>query len=172
MTRNTSLTPAVKKKIIAALEGGAYLDTAAAYAGISRTTFYNWLRRGEREIQLRESGKGKHAEEDDFVELKYEVNEILAKVELNLLDQVICHGSKTWMAPAWVLERRWPEKYSRVQLTQLSVDGGEEVGESALIKALKDPAAIKGVFADEVQNHDAKDEKCCQKKEEEEEDRD
>ena len=73
------------------------------------------------------------------------------------------------MAPAWVLERRWPEKYSRVQLTQLSVDGGEEVGESALIKALKDPVAIKGVFADEIQNHDAKDRESCKKKAEEEE---
>ena len=158
MARRTSLTPAVQDKIIKALESGAYFETAAAFAGIAKSTFYLWLRRGEREIQRREQGKEPRAEEDVFVDFKYIINEKLATFEIDLLSTIKNAGNKDWRAPAFLLERRFSNRYSRVERTQLSVEGGEEVGESALIKALKDPVAIKGVFADEIQNHDVKDE--------------
>lgn len=169
MARRTSLTPAVQNKIIQALENGAYLETAAASAGIAKCTFFDWMRRGEREIQRREQGKEPRSAEDCFVEFKTIINEKLANFEIDLLGSIRDAGAKDWRASAFLLERRFSKRYSRVERTQLQVDGPEEATESALIKALKDPAAIKGVFADEVQNHDVKDRESCKKKAEEEE---
>jgi len=42
MARPTKLTPAVQKKIVDAIKAGNYMETAAAYAGISKQTLYNW----------------------------------------------------------------------------------------------------------------------------------
>lgn len=157
MARHTSLTPEVQAKIIQALECGAYLETAAAYAGIAKCTFFDWMRRGEREIQRREHGKDPRSSEDVFVDFKYTINEKLASYEIDLLSTIKDAGNKDWRAPAFLLERRFSDRYSRRQVTSLSVEGGEETTESALIAAIKDPAAIKGIFAEDIRNHDQKD---------------
>ena len=43
--RPTVLTPALIKKIISFLRGGSYIETAAAACGISKETFYDWLKK-------------------------------------------------------------------------------------------------------------------------------
>jgi hypothetical protein len=48
MPRATKLTPEVHRRIVDYLKAGAYLETAAAGAGVSKTTLYDWLRRGAR----------------------------------------------------------------------------------------------------------------------------
>ncbi|MGB4501182.1 MAG: hypothetical protein WBI21_07950 [Natronincolaceae bacterium] len=51
MARPTKLNPETQNKIITAIRAGNYIETAAAYAGISKNTLYDWLRKGEREKQ-------------------------------------------------------------------------------------------------------------------------
>jgi transposase-like protein len=45
--RRTLLTPAVQSRILEAIRQGAFAWVAAASAGISPSTFFEWLRRGE-----------------------------------------------------------------------------------------------------------------------------
>ena len=44
--RPTKLTPEIQQRLVEALRAGNTREAAAAYAGISRSTFYNWLERG------------------------------------------------------------------------------------------------------------------------------
>jgi hypothetical protein len=46
--RPTSLTPEVERQVVRAIRKGVYDWVAAQAAGISRRTFYEWMRRGKR----------------------------------------------------------------------------------------------------------------------------
>lgn len=46
--RPTLLTPEVQAKICNAVSAGNYYQAACAYAGISRQTFLNWMKRGKK----------------------------------------------------------------------------------------------------------------------------
>ena len=47
--RKALLTPEVLNAVIISLRAGNYIETAAAYAGISKNTLFDWLKRGRRE---------------------------------------------------------------------------------------------------------------------------
>src|SRR4051812_2957708 len=49
MARPTKLTPVVQEKIVQAIRAGNYAEISARAAGISPSSFYRWLERGERE---------------------------------------------------------------------------------------------------------------------------
>ena len=49
MARPTKLTVEVRDRIVAAIRAGNYPEAAAQAAGISPSTFYRWLGRGELE---------------------------------------------------------------------------------------------------------------------------
>ena len=51
MARPTKLNFNTHNKIITAIRAGNYIETAAAYAGVNKSTLYEWLKRGEREKQ-------------------------------------------------------------------------------------------------------------------------
>ena len=46
MGRPSKLTPEIVERLCDALRAGNTREAAAAYAGIARSTFYDWLRRG------------------------------------------------------------------------------------------------------------------------------
>ena len=50
MPHAINLTPEVQEKILLHLRVGAYMETAAACAGIAKDTLYNWLKKGARGI--------------------------------------------------------------------------------------------------------------------------
>lgn len=67
--RPTSISQSMIENIVFSLKAGCYIETAAAYAGISKDTLFSWLRRGRREKKrVAKSGKAKvHASEAQFV---------------------------------------------------------------------------------------------------------
>jgi transposase len=100
--RPTKLTPALQEKIVMVIRGGNYIETAAAYAGISKQTLYNWLRRGARQ----KSGQ--------YREFALAVEQALAEAEMRdlaLIEQAARDGK--WQAAAWRLERRFPKRWGR-----------------------------------------------------------
>jgi transposase len=100
--RPSKLTPELQGCICEALRRGAYVETAAALAGIDKTTLYDWLKRGGRE------------EEGPFVEFSHAVQKAQAEAEMRDLDRVDAAAQAgTWQASAWRLERRSPERWSR-----------------------------------------------------------
>jgi transposase len=104
MGRPTSLTPEVEKAIVLALRAGNYRDTAAQAAGIHRHTLRNWVIRGEQD-------------EEPFASFLAALEKAEAAGEKKLLRE-IRKGVDGWQSRAWMLERRWPSRWSgRVRLT-------------------------------------------------------
>lgn len=137
--RPPKLSHEIIEKIVTAIRTGAYIETAAAYAGIHKATFYRWLKKGA------EAKRGLHKELSDAIE------KALADVELADLQCVMKHAQgfetkkkvsykkgdrvieereettvrREWQAAAWRLERRFPERWGRRQRTELTGPDGE-----------------------------------------------
>lgn len=97
----SKLTPEVKEKLFRALRLGSYIETAANYAGITRQTLYNWIDRGRKE-------------ESPYSEFVEELDQVLAEAELRDLAIIAEAAKEQWQAAAWKLERRYPDRWGRV----------------------------------------------------------
>src|SRR3990167_2783388 len=47
--RPTKLTPEIQERIVAVIRANCPIDTAAAFAGIDRDSYHEWMKRGARE---------------------------------------------------------------------------------------------------------------------------
>jgi len=95
MSRRTKLTQQVTDRFVQALKMSMTIDLAAKYAGITSSTFYNWIERGNRE------GEGAYF---DFMET---VNKAIAEsalINMAIIQKAAKGG--TWQASAWIMERR------------------------------------------------------------------
>ena len=67
MGRPTKLNEDITEEIVKAIKLGNYLETAAAYVGISKSTLYDWLRRGKREIERVEKDSRRKVKQDEQI---------------------------------------------------------------------------------------------------------
>lgn len=99
--RPTKLTKEIQLAITEYVRAGNYVETAAAAAGISKNTLYDWLKRGAKEPQT------------IYGEFSDAVQKALAQSEIDDLRRLEEHSADHWQAVAWRLERRFPEKWGR-----------------------------------------------------------
>lgn len=115
MGRPTKLNYEVQEKIIQAIKAGNYMETAAAYAGINKSTLYDWLKRGEREKQR--MGKNPRyrirKSEKPYVEFSDAVEKALAEAEMRDVLLIGKAAEEQWQAAAWRLERKFPDRWGR-----------------------------------------------------------
>lgn len=110
MPRPTKLTPKLQERVVGFVRAGAYVETAAAAAGISKETLYSWLRRGA-------------AGEAPFAAFAEAVEEAQALAEMRDLALIGKAAETEWTAAAWRLERKFPDRYGR--RTKHEVSGPE-----------------------------------------------
>jgi AcrR family transcriptional regulator len=103
--RPSKLTQEVEVRLLQALSLGAYRQTAAKYAGISRSTLYRWFDHGEADIEA-----GIKSDVRKFVE---RANKTEAEAELRLLAYINVAAPTNWRAAAWKLERKHPYQWGR-----------------------------------------------------------
>jgi succinate dehydrogenase flavin-adding protein (antitoxin of CptAB toxin-antitoxin module) len=105
---------------------GCTRKLAAQYGGIAQDTFNRWIRRGLRE----EDGKFR-----DFVNA---INEAETKACLGALATILeCAEDGNWKAAAWLLDRRYPDSYSRkasLALSKGDAGGGVKVAMEQLFE--------------------------------------
>lgn len=118
--RPIKFTVAIQEAIITALRSGAYIETAAAYAGISKSTFYEWLRIGAR------------GENKKLAQFSGAVKRALAESELRDLAVVNRAAATSWQAAAWKLERKFPDRWGRRD--RVEIGSGAGGGESKPIQ--------------------------------------
>ena len=109
------LTPTIQKAICDSLRAGCKIAASAEAAGISKSTFYKWRKRGEREITRLEAHPRARVREREFIYLEFaiEVREAIAKAQLALTLYVHKEAAKgDWRASAWLLARRWPKEFA------------------------------------------------------------
>ena len=83
---------------------GQTISRAAVLTGISESTIYRWLALGKRD-----------GAEPIYIELVERVTEATECSEFELIQRIRKAGDKpeNWRATAWMLERRFPEKYGK-----------------------------------------------------------
>lgn len=126
-----TLTPDIQKAVCSALRAGNYIETACLYAKIGKTTFYDWLSRGEEEQEKpKKRGQEVDPEIQSLIEFSNAVREAIAHGEMVLVNSVEKHANgrpakrdevtgdivpaieNDWKAAAWMLERKFPDRWA------------------------------------------------------------
>jgi len=89
-----------------------YVETVAASLGIHRDTFNEWSKAGSREQRRRDQGKEPDAGLDLHVAFSGTIKRALAEAEGDYLSCIQAAGADAWQALAWILERRFPERWA------------------------------------------------------------
>jgi len=110
--RPSKLTPELQAEIVKLLSEGNFVETVCDYVGLSKNTFYDWVRRGER-------GWQSDIEPVNFVEFSDAIKKAMAEVEKSTLIELRA-GPLNWQAKAWWLERRHPDKWGNRQKVDLT----------------------------------------------------
>jgi len=98
-------------KIIKLIQAGNYNETAALASGISKPTFYKWMKEGE---------EGKDQEKIDFFN---SIKRAKAEAEVRNVLLIQKASETTWQAAAWWLERTDYKKWGRKERHELSGEG-------------------------------------------------
>lgn len=117
--RSTKLTPDLQHSIVASIKAGAYVETAAAAAGISKDSFYTWLKKGKAVLEM--LGEAHPDQQPDITANQYRyakfadaIQKAIAQSEMTDL-AVINRAAETgaWQAAAWKLERKHHARWGR-----------------------------------------------------------
>lgn len=108
--RPTKLTEELQKTVCDALRAGNYVETASAYAGISKDTLYAWLKKGAR------SKSGIYKKFSDAVKIAE------ASADVRDVATIAQHAQTNWQAAAWRLERKHPSQWGRKDRMEVAGD--------------------------------------------------
>lgn len=108
----TKLTQAVQETILEALRSGHYQKVAAAMAGVSEEALMEWVRRGE--------GRSDRSSAPLYVQFAKEYRRAIAESEQQLLKKIVIDPD--WRSAAWLLERRFSERWANTQRVQIEVE--------------------------------------------------
>jgi hypothetical protein len=120
--KSSKLTPELSAEICGLLAEGLSVEAVCGKVGLHKTTFYRWLKAGEVD-------EGSEITPDlaPFVELRSAVNSSLGDLEQGALNKIKAASEKTWQAAAWMLERRFPDRWSLRNRTEVTGPDGEPV---------------------------------------------
>ena len=126
--RPPKLNEQIIEEICDHIHQGTSLAKAANLAGVSESTFHRWM------------ASGMKSEANSLTRVLYErVTEAIELSEYELLQylHVSLEEDRNWKVATWLLERRFPEKYGKVNKTEISLQNKPEVpgyGELAVIR--------------------------------------
>jgi len=93
------LTDKIKERLLEAIRKGAPYSIACDYAGIGKTTFYQWKK------------DAKEGKNEVFAEFMNELKEAQGETALKWLEVIDKAMTDQWTAAAWKLERRYYEEF-------------------------------------------------------------
>jgi hypothetical protein len=102
--RQPSMTSEIVERVVRAVGAGSYLEVAIASAGVPRSTFYDWWKRG-----APDGAPGDAA----FREMRQRVERARAEGEVRNVGLIAGAAQESWQAAAWMLERSYPDRWAR-----------------------------------------------------------
>jgi transposase len=157
--RPPAITPQLCEEISNYIRAGNYPETAAGLAGISRKTFYNWLRKGR-------SSKTNGV----YKQFLHTIKEAEDYAEAAAVERIRKAGEPddngkggNWTALAWWLERKHPEKWGRKDKLGLEHSGKLET-EGKVVNVnveLPDDPAIRAAATDLVKSIRPRQDESC-----------
>lgn len=139
MARPTKLTPEIHNRIVNAIKAGNYMETAAAAAGINKSTLYKWLRDGER------------ANRGIMKEFSNAVHMALAQSEMADVDVLRKAGWENgdWRASLARLQRRFPDRWG--EKTHMTVAGDPEAPMKSTVEVKNKDFDLTNLTAEELE---------------------
>jgi hypothetical protein len=110
MPRPTKLTKPVQARIIAAAAAGNTRRVCALAAGISERTLYDWINRGEDEVE-------------PYLQFLQALHMAEAEAQVKAVANWQAAMPESWQACRDFLARRWPEDWGPKSRTEISGDG-------------------------------------------------
>lgn len=109
--RPIKLTPELQETLCGAIQEGNYIETACAFAGVSRQTVRNWMKRGARQ------SRGQYR---DFLDALKKAHAIAEAKNVRVISVA---AKDQWYAAAWMLERRYPKRWGKNDKVRSEVTG-------------------------------------------------
>ena len=109
--KNTKYTAILAHQICEHVSKGIPMRQAAQALGISESTFHRWRR-----------------EKEDFAEM---IDQAIGVSESRLITEISVN--EDWRAKAWILERRFPERWSKREQIDMNVSKSEGLEEIKLM---------------------------------------
>lgn len=127
--RPVKINPTIQAELVKMIQAGNYMETAAAFVGISISTMRDWIRRGEREAQrfIDDSRARPIKSETPFLEFSAAIKKAQAAAEIRDVIIIGDAARESWQAAAWRLERKYPEKWGRKDRHEVSGPSGGPV---------------------------------------------
>jgi len=119
------LTEEVEELIVQLVRGGAYLKTAAQFAGVHRETIRRWRKRGETDLQ--------RSIESHYAAFARALARAEAQAEATRVLRILAAGENDWRANAWFLERRFPERWGAHGTVNSAVEVGARIPRSLVL---------------------------------------
>ncbi|MFB6700289.1 hypothetical protein [Streptomyces rubiginosohelvolus] len=147
------LSEEVEGRLVAASRTGVAVELAAEMAGVSRSSFLGWMRRGRVEVEARESGETPDPAEDEYAALYVKVRTARAMAAARAIANIrrVADGgivtkvttrkfrdvetgeiveetvedrtAPDWRADAWYLERQHREHYGKEAVVAVEITG-------------------------------------------------
>jgi len=114
------LTDEMHDRIVQTLRLGNYVEHAASYAGISRATLYNWLKKGDAARAKAEAGEPLDDNEQRYARFSEDVDTARAAAIVRNVGIIQQAAQTNWQAAGWFLERTAPQHFSRQIRTEVS----------------------------------------------------
>lgn len=122
--RKLILNPELIETAERLLKEGHYQKTVYEYLGISSQTWFNWINKGEELSQLDEDELLEIPNALLYIEFFDTIKKASSYAEMEAVESIKKHGKKSWQAYAWFLERRFRDRWGRVNQDE-SGSGGE-----------------------------------------------
>ena len=113
----TKLTPELQETLVQAIRAGNYALVAVQYAGISRSTFYRWMQKGQK------AATGLYREFYEAIQLAESQAEVRAVAILQ------SHMQDSWQAAMTFLERKFPERWGRKDRLKVDIEPRQALAE-------------------------------------------
>ena len=97
-----------QERLLQAVRKGLTIDDACVYAGVSEKTYYNWLNKDVSTIN-------DEVEQKKFIQFLQSLKKAQSECQMYCLDFLM--KDKSWQSKAWVLERRFPDRWAKKDMT-------------------------------------------------------
>ena len=136
----TKLNDELLNAISALLANNVPLTTVADYVGINRDTIRLWGNRGAALIDELDENPSRELDEIEHLYVRFyvETNKSYAKGEISLVQNINNAAQGDWRAASWMLERTRPEKYGKIDRTEIQQNVTVDVDPQTLSRKLNE----------------------------------
>lgn len=136
--RPTKCTPELRERFLANLANSLYVETACAMTNIHKSVFYDWMQIARSAVErIKKSPDDQTArptaKEKTLIEFMADIETVMEEKQSRLISVIESAAARGfWQSAAWLLERRWPERYG-TKRSESDVNVTVNVGYSQII---------------------------------------